>query len=196
MRSDHSPLHAHPRFFLITVLLVTASAGFCSSIGGIGSTRMYLDVPGIPGESTAIGFEGQMQIESWSWGATNSGAADTPHSLLSDFVIVKELDKATPLLLEAHCAGAMIGVVTCTIITELAATPTRDASTKYLEITMMDCLISSYQMGGSSGADSVPIEQFSLNFEEIKVRYSKRGMDGGLLETEEATCVNTEREPQ
>ena len=39
-------------------------------------------------------------------------------------------------------------------------------------IKMHDVIVSSYQTGGSR-SDSVPVEDFSLNYEEIKVTYKR-----------------------
>ena len=39
------------------------------------SADYYLKIDTIEGESEAVGFEKQMQIESWSFGASNSGSS-------------------------------------------------------------------------------------------------------------------------
>jgi type VI secretion system secreted protein Hcp len=45
---------------------------------------------------------------------------------------------------------------------------------------MNDVLISSYQTGGSEGADVVPTDQVSFNFAKIDVMYKPQKADGSL----------------
>ena len=47
---------------------------------------------------------------------------------------------------------------------------------KYLEITLTDVVISSYQTGGSG--DDKPIESMTLNFAQIKKEYFKQDDKG------------------
>jgi len=49
---------------------------------------------------------------------------------------------------------------------------------KYLEVTLTDVVISSYQTGGSG--DDKPIDSMSLNFAKIKKEYFKQD-DKGVL---------------
>ena len=50
---------------------------------------------------------------------------------------------------------------------------------EYLVFTMGDCLISSYQTGGSGGGgEEVPTESISLNFSKIKTEYTPQSTDG------------------
>src|SRR3546814_1745445 len=61
---------------------------------------------------------------------------------------------------------------------------------EYLKVTMNDVMVSSYQTGGSSGASSIPMDQFSLNFVKIKYEYMPQKPDGtleGAVRSEEHT---------
>src|SRR4028119_820718 len=75
------------------------------------SADYYLKVDTIEGESEAVGFEKQMQIESWSFGATNSGSAGTGTGLgtgkvsMQDFHFVIQNGKASVQLFLATCKG-------------------------------------------------------------------------------------------
>ena len=65
------------------------------------SEDFYLKIDGIEGESEAVGFETQMQIQSWSFGANNSGSSKlgtgmgTGKVSLQDFHFVIENGKAS-----------------------------------------------------------------------------------------------------
>jgi len=41
-------------------------------------------------------------------------------------------------------------------------------------------LVSSYQVGGSSSSDVVPMEQVSLNFAKLEMSYKEQKPDGSL----------------
>ena len=65
----------------------------------------YLKIDTIEGESEAVGFEKQMQIESWSFGANNSGSsnigtgAGTGKVSMQDFHFVIKNGKASVTLI-------------------------------------------------------------------------------------------------
>src|SRR5438046_7908030 len=71
----------------------------------------YLKIDTIEGESDATGFEKQMQIESWSFGANNSGSAAQGSGLgtgkvsLQDFHFVVQNGNASPQLFLACAKG-------------------------------------------------------------------------------------------
>jgi type VI secretion system secreted protein Hcp len=51
---------------------------------------------------------------------------------------------------------------------------------EYLLVTLNDMVVSSYQSGGSSGSDTVPVDQISLNFSKIQFEYKEQKPDGSL----------------
>ena len=82
--------------------------------------------------------------------------------------------KASPKLLLACANGEHIkkAVLTC-----------RKAGKEqqaFIEITMSDVLVSSYQTSGSSRGDEVPTDQVSLNFAKIEYEYKDQKSDGTL----------------
>jgi type VI secretion system secreted protein Hcp len=114
----------------------------------------YLKIDTIEGESDAVGFEKQIQIQSWSFGANNSGSAAKGTGLgvgkvsLQDFHFVIMSGKASAPVLLAVCKGNHIpqAVLTC------RKTGGDGTPYTYLKITFGDLVISSYQTG-SSGND-------------------------------------------
>src|SRR5512136_3197822 len=68
---------------------------------------MFLKLDGIEGEAQ----DGWIEIESWSWGASNhaaTGGAGAGKVSFSDLTVMKKLDKATPLILDAALSGQNI----------------------------------------------------------------------------------------
>jgi len=48
----------------------------------------------------------------------------------------------------------------------------------YYAYELKNVLVTSYSVGGSGQSDDVPMEQFSLNYEEIKVTYTENDSKG------------------
>lgn len=142
-------------------------------------TDYFLKIEGIPGESTDHKHKDEINVLSWSWGETNSGAGGATGGRgagkvsMQDFNFVMEANKATPKLM-LHCAtGEHIpnAVLTCR--------KAGGEQQEYLTIKFTDLLISSYQTGGSAG-DVIPIDQISFNFAKIEYEYKPQKKDGTL----------------
>ena len=140
----------------------------------------FLKIDGIPGESQDAKHKDEIALESWSWGATQSGTygagggGGAGKVSMQDFHFVMKVNKASPKLMLACASGEHIkkAVLTC-----------RKAGTdqqEFLKITMSDILVSSYQTGGSAGSDLVPTDQISLNFSKIEFEYKEQKPDGTL----------------
>lgn len=139
----------------------------------------FLKVDGIDGEATDSKHKGEIDIESWSWGATNSGDAAHRGGMgagkvaMQDFHFVMKVNKATPKLMEACATGEHIkkAILTC-------RKAGKDQQ-EYLKVTLSDLVVSSYQTGGSHG-DVVPTDQVSLNFSKVEYEYKEQKPDGTL----------------
>lgn len=140
----------------------------------------FLKIEGIEGESTDSSHRGEIEIESFSWGATQSGTSaggaggGAGKVSFSDIHFTKILDKASPKLMLATATGEHIEKAV--LVGELSG----KRGQQFLEIELTDILISSYQTGGSSGA--VPVDSFSLNFSKIEFTYFPMNRDGSLGE--------------
>lgn len=121
--------------------------------------------PEVKGESKQSGFEGQIEILSFSWGVSNAGGysyaggGGTAKANLQDMSCSFRACSASPTLMQ-HCASGKhldSAKLTC-----LKAGGKQE---KYLEFELTDVIISSYQTGGSG--DEMPIESMSLNFAKV-----------------------------
>ena len=129
----------------------------------------FLKVKGIDGESGDAAHKDHIELESWSWGATNSGTmahgggGGAGKVAMQDFHFVMKHNKASPKLMLACATGEHIGdaVLTCR---KAGKTPQT-----FLKVSFNDILISSYQTGGSGSSDILPVDQVSLNFSKIKM---------------------------
>jgi type VI secretion system secreted protein Hcp len=142
----------------------------------------YLKIEGIEGESEAVGFEKQMQIESWSFGASNSGSAAIGTGLgtgkvsLQDFHFVIQNGTASAGLFLATCKGNHIteAILSCRK-TGGGGTPYT-----YYKYTFNDLVLSSFQTGASNGSGALPMEQVSFNFTKLKLEYFQQKADGSV----------------
>jgi len=140
----------------------------------------FLKIDGIDGESADDKHKGEIELESWSISAHQSGGHSSGGGggagkvLLEDYHFTKRIDKASPTLFLACCDGRHIkkAVLTCRKAGKTAL--------EYLKITLSDLLVSSYQTGGSAGSTVVPVDQISLNYSKIEKEYKEQKPDGTL----------------
>lgn len=142
---------------------------------------IYLKIDGITGESQAKGFEKQMQLKSWSFGASNAGSsalgggAGTGKVSMQDFHFVIQNGSASPQLFLATCKGNHIpqAVLSC------RKSGGGGNPYTYLKVTFKDVFISSFQSGASENG-GLPMEQCSFNFTKITWEYFVQKSDGSV----------------
>ncbi len=142
------------------------------------ATDYFLKLDGIDGESMDDKHKNEIDIESFSWGATQSGTIGGGEKSgkvsMGDFRFNMTASKASPKLM-LYCAyGKKIPKAVLTI---------RKAGHKqqeYLKVTLSDVIISSYQTDGHGGGNTIPIDQISLNFAKIEVVYQEQSETGQL----------------
>ena len=138
------------------------------------SADMFLKIDGIEGESADGKHEKEIDILSWSLGASNAGTmahgggGGAGKVSFQDLSITKRIDKSSPKLLE-HCAsGKHIKKAV------LIARKQGETQMEFLKVTMTDLLISSWQQGGADEAS----EQISINFSHIEYSYTAQNEKG------------------
>lgn len=139
----------------------------------------FLKFDGIKGESADAKHKDEIDVESWSWGETHSGAARPGGARagkvsMQDFHFLMRLNSASPGLMKACATGQHIK--TATLTGRKAGKDQQD----YLTFKFHDVLVSSYQTGGSEHADVVPTDQVSFNFAKIEVEYKRQKPDGSF----------------
>lgn len=140
----------------------------------------FLKLDGIEGETHQKGHQNEIEVLSFSWGATQTGTfsgnsgGGAGKVQMQDFHFVMSYNKASPKLMLACANGKHIpkGLLTCRKAGE--------GQQEFLKVHFNDLLVSSYQSGGSSSGDTVPTDQISLNFSKIEIEYAEQGADGKL----------------
>jgi type VI secretion system secreted protein Hcp len=144
------------------------------------ASDFLLEIDGIKGESNDSKHKETIDIESFSWGATQPGTFATGGGggagkvSFQDIHFVSNVNKASPKLINACATGQHIKKAT--LFVRKAGGKQED----YYTVTLEDVLVSSYQSGGSNHSNAVPTDQFSLNFAKIKYEYKPQDAKGGL----------------
>jgi type VI secretion system secreted protein Hcp len=140
----------------------------------------YLKIDGIDGESLDQKHKGEIEIDSFSWGQTQTGTAGSNSGIgagkvaMQDVNFVMRVNKASPKIALACANGDHIK--SAVLVCRKAGKDQQE----FLKYTFSDVLVSSYHTGGSQQSDLVPIDQFSLNFSKIECEYKEQKSDGTL----------------
>lgn len=141
----------------------------------------YIKFDGIDGEAKSDGHEGWIEIMSFNQGIhkPKQGASGSTRrrsaAEFSDLVVTKELDKSSPKLAEAVATGRVIPRVALDV-----TVATERGEMTYYRYELTNVLVTSYQVS-MDNPDYLPLDSFSLNFEEIKVTYM--GLGSGPKDT-------------
>jgi type VI secretion system secreted protein Hcp len=139
----------------------------------------FLKIEGVDGESTDDKHKGEIDVESFSWGVTQTGTtrvgsgAGSGKVVIQDFHFVMKVNKASPKLFLACASGqhfktaTVIGRSTSGPVVEIAssALAVQESGLDFLKLSFSDILVSSYQEAGG-GADVV--DQASLHYATVK----------------------------
>lgn len=140
----------------------------------------FLKIAGVEGESQDHAHKGEIQLESFSWGAHQSGTmafgggGGAGKVQMNDFHFVMRNCKASPKLFLACATGEHYKEAT------LTARKAGKQQQEFLKVKMTDLLVSSYQTGGAGSGGDLPMDQISLNFAKIEIEYKEQKPDGSL----------------
>jgi len=140
----------------------------------------FLKIDGVAGESTRKGFEKQMEIQSFSWGAANpatigagGGGGGGGKVSVSTFNIMKKSDAASPLLFQACCQGDHYATAIVTLNKSGGKAPV-----DFIKYEFEKVYVESVQWSGASGGDDTPSESVSFAFGKVSVTYTPQNADG------------------
>ncbi|MBC2713118.1 MAG: type VI secretion system tube protein Hcp [Desulfosarcina sp.] len=140
----------------------------------------YIKFDGVDGEAQDKDHKAWSDLASFSQGLHQPGGGATGAArrrgdvILDDLTCAKGLDKASPKIAEAICKGKVFPKVEI----DLTASFTDAGRVTYYRYELTNVAVTSYNIGGSGQSEEVPMEDFSLNFEEIKVTYTENDSKG------------------
>jgi type VI secretion system secreted protein Hcp len=139
----------------------------------------FLKLDGVTGESQKQNHSGEIDIMSFSWGASNSTSVGTgtgPSTgkvSISDFSVMKTTDSSSAILFQKCCDGSVIANATITLQKSAGTSPIQ-----YLVYKFTNVYITSVQWSGSGGAGDTPMESVSFCFETGTVDYTPQADTG------------------
>ena len=144
----------------------------------------FLKIATVEGESTHSKHPKEIEIFSFSWGASNpttvgSGATGlgAGRVSVSSFNIMKKTDKTSPLLFNACCTGKHFDNAVVTM-----NKASGDAGQAPFHIyTFTGVMIESVQWSGSTGGDDTPTESVSIAFAKVEINYQQQDTKGGAV---------------
>jgi type VI secretion system secreted protein Hcp len=141
-----------------------------------------LEIEGIKGEAQDAKHKDTIEVDSYSWGLSHPGSfafgtgGSTGKASFQDIHFSTKVNKASSMLAQCCATGKHINKATLYV-----RKATGDGGQQeYLKIEVKKVLISSYQHGGHTGDESIPSEQFSLNYAQIEFVYKPQNPDGTL----------------
>lgn len=136
----------------------------------------FLKIDGIEGESQDDTHKNEIQILSFSFGASNMGSgavgmgSGSSKVNVQDVNLSKLVDKSSPNLFGACCNGKHFPTATLTI-RKAGETPM-----EYLVYKLSEVFVSSINQSGHGGG--IVQESLSLNFSKIEMNYWPQKADG------------------
>jgi len=140
----------------------------------------FIKFDGVDGEAQDKDHKKWSDILSFQQGIQQPGSAATGPTrrrgdvILEDIHVTKELDKASPKIAESVCKGKVFPKVEI----HLTASYTDAGRVTYYAYELKNVLVTSYAIAGSGQSEDVPVEDFSMNFEELKVTYTEADNQG------------------
>lgn len=159
--------------YFLNIFLVTLTFALVTQSNAAG----YIKFDGIKGESLDREHLGWIDVLSFNQGVSRDASQNgnsrrqRAKTTLQDLVVVKELDRSSPLIAEAVCEGKVFPKVEIHLTTTLKNGDGSDMPVTYYVYELKNVQVVSYDIAGSGQSEAVPVDQFSMNFEEIKVTY-------------------------
>ena len=140
----------------------------------------FFQIEGVDGEAQRAGHEGQIEIMSFSLGASNPSSVGygsgggTGTVSLSSFSVMKLTDATSPALFQKCCEGEHYPTAKLT----LKKSGGSGGALDYLVYDFEEVYVDSIQWSGASGGDPLPTESVSFSFGKITVTYAVQNPDG------------------
>jgi type VI secretion system secreted protein Hcp len=140
-----------------------------------------LEIDGIKGESKDSKHKGEIELESYSWGVSQTGSpgrgggGGAGKTVFQDFHFTTRLSSAGPQLFLACATGQHIKKAVLTV------RKAGKEQQEYYKVTLTDCLVTEYQQATpADSSDTTPVDQFHINFSKIELEYRPQRDDGSL----------------
>jgi type VI secretion system secreted protein Hcp len=144
------------------------------------ASDIHIKIGDIKGESSDEKHRDEIDVDNWSWGASNPGSmahgggGGTGKVAFRDLAFVHKVDKASPNLWKACATGEHIKEAT------LTSAKQGKGPQDFLVIKLSDVLVTSIAIAETNGTGSVPTESVTLQFARVDLEYKPQKPDGSL----------------
>jgi type VI secretion system secreted protein Hcp len=141
------------------------------------ASDIFAKIGDIKGESVDDKHKDEIEVLSFSWGATNDatkahgGGGGTGKATFQDLSFQHHIDKASPMLLKACATGEHVKDATIT------HRKSGKSQQEYLIIKMNDVIITGVSFSDATGGSS---ENVTLAFAKVDLEYKPQKADGSL----------------
>ncbi len=143
----------------------------------------FLTVDGVQGESRRRGHEGEIELMSFSFGASNPSSVGIGSGggvgkvSLSAFNFMKYTDASSAELFKQCCSGKHFPWAKVILYKAGGEGGPLD----YLIYEFEEVYVSDIQWSGSEGGDGIPVESVSFNFGKVVVTYNQQSESGAKV---------------
>lgn len=162
------------------VLFVGAVVSFCvlAASRAQAALDMFLEIPGVAGESTTAGYENQINILAWSFGGSKIECGGSLN--LQYLAMTKYVDKSTVDLHTAMRDGTVFPTITLRIV--------RPAGPVNQSLQLSNAVVTSLSTGGSGSEDRLT-ENVTFAFSQVTITYTFIDGSGKAGSPESTTLV-------
>lgn len=150
------------RFLGVALVLMLAS------VNAQAQQMVFLEIPGIPGESLNADYVNTIEVSSWSQTVANVGGPPVVMPLRFEHFI----DRATPKLIEAALLNTNLGDVVLSVVRFDGQGP----AVAYIEVTLSDTQVAAVE--AINATDGVPTEQVTLTCSTFSMSYRRQLING------------------
>ena len=152
------------------------ATGIAASTTAVAASDMFLKMTNVVGESTDSKHKGEIDVLSWSWGAstgtgrTNRGTVAS--ACIQDLALMKTIDSSSPALIRMAVLGEVAAEATLTVRKSGG-----DQPSDFFILKMTNVSVSSFQTSASGGEFQLN-ESVVLHFDQLKGEYKQQKPDG------------------
>jgi type VI secretion system secreted protein Hcp len=153
------------------------------------AVNIILELDGITGESKFENYDGKIDIESFSWGVSNSasahmggGASGGGIGQMTDVNLTKFVDAASPVLAYYSYSGDHIDSGTLHVFESGG-----QEKVEYMKIEMSEIYISNVGFSGHGPSNQKPMESVSLACSKVVYTYTVQAESGGTASQPKVT---------
>ncbi len=135
---------------------------------------IFVKIPGVDGETADENHDkwiDVLSIDSSIYRESDLGGSSTARAQHGDIKIIKRVDKASPLLLEAGSTGQVVSDV----VIDVTRAGTDSKSGPYFQYRLREAVVTSFS---ASQANDFPIEIISMNYSRVDWMYQEFKDDG------------------